>query len=266
MSERTNPAMITALTGFFVLGGLLAAGYYGWDHLRKEIAAQNSQTQAVIIELKSGTIDEIRAAKDAAIAEIKTMNQEIAAGLGKAGAGAQGMAGGASAEMMSAVTELKDAVTAISEKQSLIVERLDKLADMPPKVQAKAPVPDAMKAPVVFGPLAKTIYFPLGSAHGARPDSQLSKIVPGLRERITDASCKVNVSGFADTLGNDESNLRLSQKRAEYIAGKLKTQGFPIGVVRGWGERRLKVHTLDGTNNPSNRRVVVEMKCGVPTV
>lgn len=265
MSEGTNPALMSALSGVVILGGVLAAGYYGWDHLRTEIQAQNSQTQAVIIELKTGTIEEIRASKTAAIEEIKNLNAEVTAGLEKMGVGPSAGAGGAAiaaeikADVMSAVSELKQAVNAIHEKQNTIVERISQLTKNSATLEANA------MPPMVFGPLAKTVYFGLGVARGPKIDAQVLKVVPGLKKRAGEPQCRANVSGFSDTLGNDESNLRLSQKRADYVAAKLKASGLSIGTVRGWGERRLEVHTLDGADNQNNRRVVIEMKCAVPT-
>ncbi|MBT6094550.1 MAG: OmpA family protein [Rhodospirillaceae bacterium] len=273
MSEGTNPALMSALSSVVVLGGLLAAGYYGWDHLRKEIQVQNSQTQAVIIELKAGTIEEIRASKTAAIEEIKNLNAEVTAGLKQmgvapAGAGSDGasVAAEIKADVMSAVGELKQAVQAIFEKQNMIVERISQLSQQSTTQEAKMAAPKAsMAPPMVFGPLAKTIYFGLGVARGPKINAQVVKVVPGLKERAGEPGCRANVSGFSDTLGNDESNLRLSQKRADYVAARLKASGLAIGAVRGWGERRLEVHTLDGADNENNRRVVIEMKCAVPT-
>ncbi len=266
MSEGTNPALMSALSGVVVLGGLLAAGYYGWDHLRTEIQTRNDQTQAVIIELKTETLDEIRASKTAAIEEIKTLNAEVSAGLKQMGASPAGAEGALGAEVLSVVSELKQAVSAIFEKQNMIVERITQLSKQSATLEAKTAMPKAsMAPPMVFGPLAKTVYFGLGKARGPQIDAQVTKVVPGLKERAGEPQCRANVSGFSDTLGNDESNLRLSQKRADYVAAKLKASGLAIGTVRGWGERRLEVHTLDGADNQNNRRVVIEMKCAVPT-
>ena len=82
-----------------------------------------------------------------------------------------------------------------------------------------------------------------------------------MKKHAGQAQCLANVLGFSDTLGNDDNNLKLSQKRADYVAGKLKAEGLAIGTVRGWGERRLKIHTLDGVDNEKNQRVVIEMNC-----
>jgi len=37
-----------------------------------------------------------------------------------------------------------------------------------------------------------------------------------------------------------------------------------VSHVKGWGERRLKIHTLDATKNEINRRVVIEIWCEGP--
>ena len=83
-----------------------------------------------------------------------------------------------------------------------------------------------------------------------------------MKAQLAKGPCQVDVTGFADTLGNDLSNLKLSNERADYVAGQLRSAGIEVYSVEAWGERRLKINTYDGVNNENNRRAVVEMHCG----
>jgi len=112
--------------------------------------------------------------------------------------------------------------------------------------------------------VTRTFYFPLGVAKGPKIDTQVANVLPGLTKHAGKRQCRTDVSGFSDTLGNDGANLKLSQRRADYVAARLKAGGIAIGNVQGWGERRLKIHTFDGADNEKNRRVVIEMNCGTP--
>ena len=105
-------------------------------------------------------------------------------------------------------------------------------------------------------------YAKVGSADD---DGQAAMIIPKLKSIVEGRSgCTISVAGYADTLGNDEYNLTLSQKRARNIAEKIKSAfaGSDVAVNEAaWGERRLKDWTPDNTGNLANRRVDIAVNC-----
>jgi outer membrane protein OmpA-like peptidoglycan-associated protein len=66
------------------------------------------------------------------------------------------------------------------------------------------------------------------------------------------------IEGHTDAVGSDESNLELSDRRAETVA-KLLTDLYDVPpenlVTQGYGERYLKVETDD--EERANRRATV---------
>ena len=101
---------------------------------------------------------------------------------------------------------------------------------------------------------------------GSTDDSgQAAIIIPKLKALVEGRSgCTISVAGYADTLGGDQVNLKISQKRAKNIAQKIKA-AFSSSKVQvneaAWGERRLKNWTPDGTANENNRRVDIAVNC-----
>lgn len=74
------------------------------------------------------------------------------------------------------------------------------------------------------------------------------------------AATRVRIEGHTDTVGSDESNLLLSQRRAAVAAAYLR-QKFGIADGRleavGKGEGDLLINTGDNVDEPRNRRVRV---------
>jgi len=76
---------------------------------------------------------------------------------------------------------------------------------------------------------------------------------------------RVSVEGHTDSIGSEELNQRLSQRRAENVASSLESEGVSTGRVttKGFGKRYPVApnKNSDGTDNPSgrakNRRVEV---------
>jgi len=70
---------------------------------------------------------------------------------------------------------------------------------------------------------------------------------------------EVQVTGHTDTVGSEEDNDSLSQKRAEEILNLLASKGFDRSIMSavGRGERELQVPTDDNVDSPVNRRVEV---------
>lgn len=99
----------------------------------------------------------------------------------------------------------------------------------------------------------------------ADDQGQAALIIPKLKALVEGRSgCSVSVAGYADTVGGDAVNLKISQQRAKNIAQKIKAafEGSEVKVDEAaWGERRLKAWTPDGTANENNRRVDIAVNC-----
>lgn len=115
---------------------------------------------------------------------------------------------------------------------------------------------DALPQP----PVRLTLYFREGTTK-LTPESE-----PGLdflRKEMKDRpGAEVQVTGYTDTLGSEEDNDALSQRRAEEILSALAEQGLDRNMMSavGRGERDLRVTTDDGVREPANRRVVVTVR------
>jgi outer membrane protein OmpA-like peptidoglycan-associated protein len=96
-------------------------------------------------------------------------------------------------------------------------------------------------------------------------NGQAGVIIPKLKALVQGRTgCTISVAGYADTVGGDQANLKISQKRARNIAQKIKAafSGSDVTVNEAaWGERRLKAWTPDGTANENNRRVDIAVNC-----
>ena len=70
---------------------------------------------------------------------------------------------------------------------------------------------------------------------------------------------ELEIIGYTDTVGKEDYNLVLSQKRADEIKGRLIELGFPAEVITttGRGESELRFPTPDNTENGGNRRVEI---------
>ncbi len=71
------------------------------------------------------------------------------------------------------------------------------------------------------------------------------------------------IKGYTDSIGGDQSNLALSQKRAEavrdWVVNSLKLSGYDLQAV-GYGERDpLVEQTGDIVEEALNRRVEIEI-------
>ncbi|TZG26550.1 OmpA family protein [Sphingomonas montanisoli] len=101
------------------------------------------------------------------------------------------------------------------------------------------------------------LYFKEGTTD-LTPESQprLEELLAEVRRR---PGVEAQVTGYTDTLGSDDDNDRLSQRRAEEVLEVLAAQGIDTGLLTavGRGERSLLVKTGDGVREPANRRVEV---------
>ena len=102
-----------------------------------------------------------------------------------------------------------------------------------------------------------TLYFLEGTTDMTR---ESAPVVDEIRAEIAARpGAEVQVTGHTDTVGSDDDNDALSQKRAEEILNLLANKGFDRTIMSavGRGERELKVPTADNVSSPVNRRVEV---------
>ncbi|WP_162997935.1 OmpA family protein, partial [Brevundimonas lutea] len=72
---------------------------------------------------------------------------------------------------------------------------------------------------------------------------------------------RILVVGHADTSGNAQYNIGLSNRRARTVADALVSQGVNGGVIslEGRGETQLARPTADGVREPLNRRATINI-------
>jgi outer membrane protein OmpA-like peptidoglycan-associated protein len=109
-------------------------------------------------------------------------------------------------------------------------------------------------------PTVFLLYFLTGKDE-LTPDStaDLEKILADMRARpVPD----IVVTGHTDTVGNAESNDKLSMQRAERVKSFLTGIGIPSDRIQtaGRGERELLVPTADNMDEPRNRRVEINVR------
>jgi outer membrane protein OmpA-like peptidoglycan-associated protein len=71
----------------------------------------------------------------------------------------------------------------------------------------------------------------------------------------------VQIGGYTDTSGSPESNLHISQKRADAVAAELRANGIAAGRITatGFGSTHLKKATGEGVAEARNRRVEIKI-------
>lgn len=71
----------------------------------------------------------------------------------------------------------------------------------------------------------------------------------------------VQVNGYSDTRGTPDRSLALSQKRADAVAGALRSGGVAGARLSatGYGQTHLKIATGAGKSEPRNRRIEIRI-------
>ena len=135
-----------------------------------------------------------------------------------------------------------------------------------PVVQEAAPVPVPPPPPARFEKvtLATTELFPFNSATLSMPQPRLDEIAAALSADpgITD----VDITGYADRLGSEQYNLKLSERRANAVRDYLVSRGIDGGRLKAYGRGEANpVVTCTEKNRAAliqclepNRRVEVE--------
>jgi hypothetical protein len=87
-------------------------------------------------------------------------------------------------------------------------------------------------------------------------DGSLKQITDAVRKHRELGAIKLFIAGHTDTVGATGYNLKLSQKRAQSIAGWFRSHGLRVPIFyEGFGEQALLVATPDETDEGRNRRV-----------
>ena len=104
-------------------------------------------------------------------------------------------------------------------------------------------------------PMHVYLYFKNGTS--SLTDESLSKL-PYIYKLIKERTpCDVSIIGHTDTKGSQETNLKLSLKRAKEIKKWILSKNADLSnlKVEGYGERDLLVPTKDGVSESKNRTV-----------
>ena len=106
-------------------------------------------------------------------------------------------------------------------------------------------------------PVSYQVFFPLGSTKLSDQDMQTLSAAAQVYK--TKANATVSVTGYADTVGSPDLNMRLSQARADAVKNGLVQAGIPAGSITtsASGDTGLLVQTGAQANEPRNRRVIV---------
>jgi SH3 domain-containing YSC84-like protein 1 len=101
----------------------------------------------------------------------------------------------------------------------------------------------------------QNVHFASGKAD-LTPDSEatLVKVVQAMKDN---PDWKIRVEGFTDSTGNADSNLKLSEERAESVANWLADHGVDRSrlTTKGYGEGRPVASNTTDTGRRKNRRV-----------
>ncbi|OAN45726.1 hypothetical protein A6A04_07100 [Paramagnetospirillum marisnigri] len=103
------------------------------------------------------------------------------------------------------------------------------------------------------------VTFALGSSQLSAQAQSTLKEVASVQAQLR--APVVSVSGFTDTLGSRETNLRLARHRADVVAAELTKLGINPALISedALGESSLAVATNDGVKEARNRRVEITL-------
>src|SRR3984893_7750961 len=125
-----------------------------------------------------------------------------------------------------------------------------------------APPPQRAMAPRQMPP--STVYFGTGSST-LSPESMATIQQVGANYKTT-ANATVTLTGHTDTVGSQDLNMALSQRRADAVRNALVRQGVPAAAITagGQGEASLPVQTADNVDERQNRSVAIAVVAPVP--
>jgi hypothetical protein len=125
-----------------------------------------------------------------------------------------------------------------------------------------APPPQRAMAPSQMPPA--TVYFGTGSST-LSPESRAT-IQQVAANYKTTANATVTLTGHTDTVGSQDVNMALSQRRADAVRNALVRQGVPAAAITtaAQGEASLPVQTADNVDERQNRSVAIAVVAPVP--
>ncbi|WP_300272329.1 OmpA family protein [Halomonas sp.] len=132
-------------------------------------------------------------------------------------------------------------------------------ADSPEPVVEPEPMPEPEPEPVEFEPvtLQSDVTFAFDSAE-LRPGAEyeLNEVAATLNNN---PEVRVTIAGHTDSIGSNEYNLGLSERRAESVRDYLVSQGVADGRMRtvGYGEERPVATNETDEGRAMNRRVEI---------
>ena len=111
--------------------------------------------------------------------------------------------------------------------------------------------------PIMEGPGKYLVFFPWDKATLSADDQRI--VAQAAEEFRQTGSAQINVTGYTDTSGSPDYNLRLSERRAQLVATELERLGIAATdlVVIGRGEEDLRIPTADNVREAGNRRVEI---------
>jgi hypothetical protein len=126
------------------------------------------------------------------------------------------------------------------------------------------PAPPAQRAMAPQQMPPATVYFGTGSST-LSPESRgpIQQVAANYK---TTANATVTLSGHTDTVGSQDFNMTLSQRRADAVRNALVRQGVPAAAITagGQGEASLPVQTADNVDERRNRSVDIAVVVPVP--
>ena len=109
-------------------------------------------------------------------------------------------------------------------------------------------------------PQSWLVYFELRTTElTAESQALLPEIVAAIQARRLP---EIRLEGHTDTIGQPETNLRISEQRATLVRNQLVAAGIPTEAIQiqAFGELRPIVATGDGVREPRNRRVEIRVR------
>jgi len=109
-------------------------------------------------------------------------------------------------------------------------------------------------------PASFLLYFVTGTDELTEDSKvEMQRVLDELRRR---PAPDIQVIGHTDRVGNHEANDALSLQRAETLRTAMLALGIPAARIRaaGRGEREPLVPTIDGVEEPRNRRVEINVR------
>jgi outer membrane protein OmpA-like peptidoglycan-associated protein len=144
-------------------------------------------------------------------------------------------------------------------RQAVRIERAD-VAPGTPFVMDEAEVRTRFGGALDLLPPAETrflLYFNEATEQlTAESEAQIPAVLQTIRER---GSTLISVTGHTDTTGDRRLNQQLGQRRADYVARRLREAGVAADALfaDSHGKDDLLVKTADGVAEPKNRRVEI---------